>query len=82
MIEVVIYPIYLKMINNKSYFKIISKNQFVELQLIGGKILKHEIHAEQYPDKLRIRDMLEDKITWPRIDSNEFQSILDQSYNS
>ena len=32
---------------------------FIELQFIGNKVLKHTIEANQYPEILRIKDMLD-----------------------
>jgi hypothetical protein len=52
------YPIYRKLINNRSYYKILSKFIFEEIQCIGSK-KKHYIHeAKQYPEMLFIQDLI------------------------
>lgn len=52
------FPYYRKMSNNKSFYKIIDDKTFEEIQLIGSS-KKHYIHnAKQYPEMLRIHDMI------------------------
>lgn len=51
------YPIYRKYTNSETYFKIVSEDEFEEVQFIGDKPILHSIKAVQYPEKLRIMDM-------------------------
>lgn len=52
------FPIYRKLSNEKSYYKIVSTESFIELQKIGKKIRRYTIMAQQFPEKLRIQDMI------------------------
>jgi hypothetical protein len=52
------FPIYRKLSNEKSYYKIVSAESFIELQKIGTKTRRHTIIAQQFPEKLRIQDMI------------------------
>jgi hypothetical protein len=52
------FPIYRKLSNEKSYYKIVSAESFIELQRIGSKTKKHTLNAMQYPEKLLIQDMI------------------------
>jgi len=52
------FPQYRKYKNIETYFKIISENEFEELSLLGKKFVKRTIEAKQYPEMLRIQDML------------------------
>ena len=52
------FPQYRKLKNGKAFYCIVNNLHFTEVQLIGEKRLKHEIEAKQYPEKLRIMDML------------------------
>lgn len=45
--------------NGKSFYKITGEKNFEEIQLVGNRLILHRITAEQYPEMLRIRDMLE-----------------------
>jgi len=54
-----VFPQYRKLNNGKAYYKIVSENEFEELQIMGSKIIYHKFKVEQYPDLLRIKDMLE-----------------------
>jgi hypothetical protein len=52
------FPQYRKYKNIETYFKIISEKEFEEISSLGNKYVKHSIVAEQYPEMLRIQDML------------------------
>ena len=52
------FPIYRKLPNEKSYYKIVSAESFIELQRIGSKTKKHTLIANQYPEKLLIQEMI------------------------
>ena len=52
------FPQYRKYKNIETYFKIISEKKFEELSLFRNKFVKHSIEAKQYPEMLRIMDML------------------------
>jgi hypothetical protein len=69
------FPVYRKYTNNKTYFKILSENEFEELQFIGDKPHVFRIVAQQYPEKLRIMDMLACK-------DNVWESISEETYNA
>ena len=52
------FPQYRKLSNEKAFYKIIDDRNFEEIQLIGAKKILHKTKAEQYPEILRIQDML------------------------
>ena len=52
------FPQYRKYKNIETYFKIISEKKFEEISLFGNKFVKHSIEAKQFPEMLRIKDML------------------------
>jgi hypothetical protein len=52
------FPQYRRYSNNLSWFKILDDRHFIELQFIGDKVLQHTVTAHQYPEMLRIQDML------------------------
>lgn len=52
------FPIYRKYANNSSVFKIESATEFIELQQLGNKYVKHHITAKIFPDRQRIQDMI------------------------
>ncbi len=53
------FPQYRKLKNGLRLYKINSSIDFEELQIMGEKIYYFKFVAEQYPEKLRIMDMLE-----------------------
>lgn len=52
------FPQYRKLSNNQSFYIIETERKFIEIQLIGNHHIVHTIIAEQYPEILRIKEML------------------------
>lgn len=52
------FPQYRKLINGQVVYKILDSRNFIEKQKIGSKIKEYQFEAKQYPDILRISDML------------------------
>jgi hypothetical protein len=52
------FPQYRKLSNDKSFYKIVDERHFEEKQRIGKQVFSLEITAEQYPEIIRIHDML------------------------
>ncbi|TNE54414.1 MAG: hypothetical protein EP338_07435 [Bacteroidetes bacterium] len=57
--EHVQYPAFRKLANGKVLYKINSKDHFEELQPMGKRYLHFSMQAKQYPELLRIQDMLQ-----------------------
>ena len=55
---------------------IVSEKEFVEISRMGNKYIKHTIKAVQYPEIIRIQDMLncENQI-WEEISENDYMEI-------
>ena len=52
------FPQYRKLSNNKVFYRISNDKYFDEIQLIGSRAQLYRIVANQYPEILRIQDML------------------------
>lgn len=52
------FPVYRKLANNKSYYRIDDERSFFEVQVIGNKCFLTQTLAKQYPEIIRITDML------------------------
>ena len=52
------FPVYRKYKNNTSFFKVISRNNFEEIQLIGSKAKLNVISATQFPEMNHIFDLV------------------------
>jgi hypothetical protein len=72
------FPQFRKLNNDKSYYCIKSNNLFTEIQLIGQKAFRITIQAEQYPEKLKIRDMLNCETPYLRINQLEFEKVANR----
>ena len=52
------YPIYRKLSNQKSFYRITSDTEFEEIQCIGTARIKAAFNAEKYPEFLRVKEMI------------------------
>ena len=69
------FPAYRKYKNSKTFYKIINENSFEEISFIGEKAFLYQIEANQYPEYLRIQDMLACKDgIWEEIDVKNYET--------
>ena len=76
------FPQYRKLINNKSYYRIEDESHFIEIQLIGNKAFELKINAVQFPEKLKITDMLNCEDPYIKIEQYEFDKINQRLKNN
>lgn len=69
------FPQYRKLNNEKHFYKIIDSRTFEEIQLIGTKIKKYTIEATQYPEMVRIMDMLNCEPPFVLADEKEWKNF-------
>ncbi len=55
------FPVFLKYPNEKHFFKIISKQEFEEVTVVGNHYDLFHLKAEMYLDIIRIADMLKNE---------------------
>lgn len=71
------FPQYRKYKNDKSYFEIVSKDEFVEYQLQLNKVHKHRFKAQILPDRNYIQDMLSNfSEHWDQIQKEDLDEFL------
>ena len=54
-----VYPIYRKLTNNRSYYKILNDREFEEIQVVGTRTMSYKHVAKQYPEILFIQDLID-----------------------
>ncbi len=52
------FPQFRKTSDSKNYYKIVSENEFIQIQRIGSKLKKYYFKVDKYPELLLIKDML------------------------
>mgnify|MGYP001158670118 CR=1 FL=1 len=52
------FPQYRKLSNDKVFYKIVNNREFHEIQVVGTFAQLYTIEAKQYPEILKIKDML------------------------
>lgn len=52
------FPQYRKLANEKSFYEIVDERHFTEKQRIGKQVFTISIEANQYPEIIRIQEML------------------------
>lgn len=71
-VEATNFPQYRKMNGRNVWYKITSNESFIEIQQIGDRFVRYEIKAIQYPEKLRIMDMLSCQDPFVELAETEF----------
>lgn len=70
------FPVYRKINNGKSYYKIISNLEFIEIQIIGKIYFKNHFKISQYPDKLFLLDVISGKPPYEIASQEEVERLL------
>ncbi len=74
--QIVTYPQYRKYKNEKGYFKIISEDEWEEIQIIGSKIVVNKFKVNIFPDRNFINDLTFDyKNNWTLIEEKEYEKV-------
>jgi hypothetical protein len=66
------FPQYRKLSNEKSFYRIDDDRTFFEIQVIGKTSFLLKIEANQYPEILRIQDMLNEMEPFEKSSIDEF----------
>jgi len=70
------YPQYRELKGFNRYYKIIDDRNFTEVYFIGEKVVSHHIEAKQYPEMLRIQDMLKCESPFVEISENIYLNTV------
>lgn len=71
------FPQYRKLSNEKVFYKILSDRKFIEIQLMGSKAFLYEFDAIQYPEILKIQDMLSLEESYLTSNKLEFETLIE-----
>ncbi len=75
-----IFPLFRKYSHDRSFFKIVSKDCFVQLDIIGDAYFLHTFRAKIHPDRMLILDMINNENNaWQEIDEAVFEERLDHA---
>jgi hypothetical protein len=66
------FPQYRKLSNDKTFYKIQSERLFEEVQLMGSKVFRYRVEANQYPEILKIQEMLQLEEPYLMLSAEEF----------
>jgi len=79
MMQIITYPQYRKYKNEKGYFKIISADEWEEIQIIGSKIIVTKFTVTIFPDRNFINDLtFEYKNNWVWIEEREYEKVKNE----
>ncbi len=70
------FPQYRKYSNNKNYFKLINENEFIEISIIGKRVISNTHQVKIYPDRLFFNDLLECNNQIIISNAKEFDELL------
>ena len=70
------FPQYRKYSNDKGFFKILSEEEFEEIQILGSRKIKTSFKASTFVDRNLIQDMLNcEGGRWEDISEGRYQEI-------
>ena len=73
------FPQYRKLSNDKVFYRILDDRHFDEIQIVGSRAQLFQVIAEQYPEILRIQDMLNFSIVGYEVSNKlEFESLMER----
>ncbi|MCB9169777.1 MAG: hypothetical protein H6597_07425 [Flavobacteriales bacterium] len=73
------FPQFRRSANGSNFYRIETMDRFVELQVIGRRVVRHDVHARVFPERQRIQDMLDGADgAFRSIPEEEFLAILDR----
>jgi hypothetical protein len=71
------FPVYRKYEGDRSFFKITSEKEFIEVQVMGPRFFVHNITAKTFPDFQMIVDMINlHNNHWIECTDQEFEHIF------
>ncbi|MBK8339085.1 MAG: hypothetical protein IPK99_03295 [Flavobacteriales bacterium] len=71
------FPLYRRSASGGNYYRIEAVDRFVEVQLVGSKVLRHDVIAGAYPERVLVQDMiLCAHGAFAPIDAREFDAAL------
>lgn len=74
------FPLYRKYSHNKTFFKVISEEEFEEIQIQGNGIKKYSFVARILPDRNYIQDLISNKNNnWVEIDEEQYERVKKDS---
>jgi hypothetical protein len=74
------YPIYRKSLSEKSFYAVIAEDHCIEIQLVGSRRMRHDIHARILPDRLFIQDLIDcAEGHYVAVSAEEFAAIAENS---
>lgn len=70
------YPVFRKLEGFGRYYKIESPDLFIEVSILHGKPNYQSIKAIQYPEKLRIQDMISCEFNFREMSAEEIEQYF------
>ena len=75
------FPLFRRLGTLNVYYKVISNTECTEYKYMGSKILQFNLVASQYPEILRIQDMIACEMGFVELDSRDFFEVEQAYFN-
>lgn len=70
------FPQYRKIAGFDRFYKITGERAFIEKYQLNGNWVTNEVQAIQYPEMIRIQDMLQQEWNFKKMSDDEVQTIF------
>ena len=71
------FPQYRKIAGFDRFYKITGERSFIEKYQLNGVWVTHEVQAVQYPEIIRIQDMIQQQWSFRKMSDEEIKMIFD-----
>lgn len=72
------FPQYRKLSNEKVFYRIRDPRNFDEIQIVGSRASIFSMEAKQYPEILKIQDLLDQTDHYLMSNKEEFNALLEK----
>ena len=69
------YPVYLQMTETENVVAVQGPTRFWEGQMLGDRVLQHDVVCQTWPERQRVMDMLEPDGPWSKISKEAFDRV-------
>lgn len=64
---------FFELMGGHSIYEVVSPTHLIEIQVIGKRYVRHELHARIFPEKQLIHDVLNDSTRYHELTAEEFR---------
>lgn len=73
------FPLHRKLLDGRRWYRVEAPDRLIEVERIGGRYIRHDLVALQYPERVRIAAIIAGEGGHADCSEAEFMAVLDRS---